>query len=278
MNKIQVLLQATTQSERALPLLMGVLNVTPDSFSDGGRFNRRDTMIAQIERMVQEGAEIIDIGGESTRPGSTPVSLGQELDRVMPAIELVREHSDAAISVDTYKTEVMRCASEAGADLINDVNALQAPGAVEVVAGSKVSVCLMHKQGEFETMQQSPAYGDVSEEVFAFLKQRVSQCRSAGIGEERIILDPGFGFGKSLAHNIGLFRELDRLVRFGHPVLVGVSRKSMIGALAGDVPVSERMVGSTAAAVVAALKGARIVRVHDVKETRQALQVALELY
>ncbi|MDG6778337.1 dihydropteroate synthase [Thiomicrorhabdus sp. zzn3] len=273
MNKFMALLNHQFK-ELGRPLVMGILNVTPDSFSDGGRFNRADAMKSQIEEMVSAGVDIIDIGGESTRPGAPPVSLQEELDRVLPALEWVKENSDVAVSIDTYKTEVMRQTLLAGADLINDVNALQAEGALEVVSQADVPVCIMHKQGDPQTMQIAPRYDDVVADVSSFLEERVQACRNAGVKAEHILIDPGFGFGKTLEHNIALFRRLDRFAQGQYPVLVGVSRKTMIGALMGDVPVAERMVGSVVAAVVAAQKGAAILRVHDVKETVQALSVA----
>ncbi|WP_373019874.1 dihydropteroate synthase [Thiomicrorhabdus sp.] len=278
MNKLRQLLDVWKSEERSVPLVMGILNVTPDSFSDGGRFSTKDAIQHQIEEMVCSGVNIIDIGGESTRPGAAFVSVDEELDRVMPAIELVRANSDVAISIDTYKTEVMAEVINRRVDLINDVNALLAEGALELVARSDIPVCLMHKQGTPETMQAAPVYNDVVEEVMGFLKARVAACEEAGIRREDILLDPGFGFGKTLTHNTDLFRALERFTKLSYPVLVGVSRKTMIGALLGDVPVGERMVGSVAAALVAAHKGAAIVRVHDVKETVQALKVARQLW
>lgn len=276
MNEFMALLNSQFK-EVGRPLVMGILNVTPDSFSDGGRFNHADAMKKQVEEMVSAGVDIVDIGGESTRPGAPPVSLQEELDRVLPAIEWVKRNSDAAVSIDTYKTEVMRQALLAGADLINDVNALQDAGALEVVSQANAPVCIMHKQGNPQTMQSEPCYGDVVTDVKVFLEERVQACLNAGIKEEHILIDPGFGFGKTLEHNIALFRVLEQFTQGAYPVLVGVSRKTMIGALMGGVPVSERMVGSVVAAVVAAQKGAAILRVHDVKETVQALRVAKAL-
>ncbi len=259
-------------------LVMGVLNVTPDSFSDGGRWMTEDAVKRQAAAMQVAGADMIDIGGESTRPGAEPVPLQVELERVLPAIEWVRAVSDLPISVDTYKPELMRQAVAAGAAMINDVNALQAPGALEVVAELRVPVCLMHKQGEPATMQQAPSYGDVVAEVRDFLRARAQAVmRAAGLNAQWVWLDPGFGFGKTLDHNVALFSELDALVALGHPVLIGVSRKRMIGQLLNDAPVDARLCGSVSAAVLAALKGASVLRVHDVRETVEALEVAMAL-
>lgn len=259
------------------PLIMGILNVTPDSFSDGGQFQQLEAAQKQAEQMLASGADIIDVGGESTRPGANPVSLQEELDRVLPVIELLKKELGAVVSVDTYKPEVMQAAIALGVDMVNDVNALQAEGALELVVKHQVPVCLMHKQGTPAQMQQSPQYESVVDEVIAFLQQRAEVCEQAGLGKSKIILDPGFGFGKTIVHNIELFEELDQLIMLKYPVLVGVSRKSMIGQLMGNVPPEERMLGSVTAAVIAALKGAQLLRVHDVKETRQALDVALTL-
>ncbi|MDX1346855.1 MAG: dihydropteroate synthase [Thiomicrorhabdus chilensis] len=279
MNKLQALMLAQAGQQVPVPLVMGILNVTPDSFSDGGRLQTRDAVIHQVREMVKAGVDIIDIGGESTRPGALPVSLDEELSRVLPAIDWVRSESDVAISVDTYKPEVMSAAIAQNVDLINDVNALQCPGSLEVVANSDVSVCLMHKQGEPRTMQENPVYEEgVVPSVLTFLQHRVAACKTVGMTEDRIILDPGFGFGKSLKDNVGLFHQLEQIVALSYPTLVGVSRKGMIGSLAGDVSVEQRMVGSVAAAIVAAKKGASILRVHDVLETRQALLVAQNLW
>jgi len=252
---------------------MGILNLTPDSFSDGGRFLDRDAALRQAWRMLEEGAAIIDIGGESTRPGARPVSEEQELERVIPLIEALAAELPVPISVDTLKARVMREAVSAGAGMINDVLALQGPGALEAAADCGVPVCLMHMQGEPRTMQETPRYVDVVAEVGDFLRRRMAACVAAGIPRERILLDPGFGFGKSLQHNLALLRRLGSLVALGAPVLVGISRKSMIGTLLGGVPVGERVQGSVAAAVLAAASGARVIRVHDVRETVQAMNV-----
>ncbi len=259
------------------PRVMGILNVTPDSFSDGGRYLDLGAAVERAWRMVEEGADIIDVGGESTRPGAAPVPLEEELRRVVPVIEAVASKLPVPVSVDTSKPEVMRAAVAAGAGLVNDVRALRAPGALEAAAELGVPVCLMHMQGEPRTMQRAPVYRDVVAEVRAFLLERVAACEAAGIPRERILIDPGFGFGKTLEHNLALMRRLDAFVETGLPVLVGVSRKSMIGALLGDAPVERRLHGSVAAAVVAACKGAAIVRVHDVAATVEALRVAWPL-
>ncbi|MEA3404586.1 MAG: dihydropteroate synthase [Pseudomonadota bacterium] len=278
MSKLPGLLKSLESKDRAIPLVMGILNVTPDSFSDGGHFNSKESMLSQIESMLEAGVDIIDIGGESTRPGANPVSLNDELDRVLPAIELVQSCSDVAISIDTYKPEVMQATIAKGVDMINDVNALQATNAVEVVSRAGIPVCLMHKKGDPLNMQQAPVYNDVTQEVLEFLLQRASVCEQAGILPEHILLDPGFGFGKTLEHNIDLFKNLSNFIDLKFPLLVGVSRKRMIGALMGDVDVNDRLCGSVAAAIVAANKGAKIIRVHDVEETIQALKVASILY
>lgn len=279
MNKFQALMVAQRDQPVSMPLVMGILNVTPDSFSDGGRLQTSDAVRHQVREMVEAGVDIIDIGGESTRPGALPVSLDEELNRVLPAIDWVKSECDVAISVDTYKPEVMAASIEKNVDLINDVNALQCSGALEVVADSDVSICLMHKQGNPQTMQEKPLYEEgVVPSVLSFFQQRLAACMSVGISEDRICLDPGFGFGKSLEDNVELFHEMERFIALPFPLLVGVSRKGMIGALAGEVAIDQRMVGSVAAAIVAAKKGASILRVHDVKETRQALMVAHSLW
>jgi dihydropteroate synthase len=251
---------------------MGILNVTPDSFSDGGRFNRLDRALKRALEMQQQGAEIIDIGGESTRPGAIPVSLDEELARVVPVIEKIRENSDIAISVDTSKPEVMQAAITAGAGMVNDVNALQARGATEVCVEFQVPVCLMHKQGSPQTMQHNPQYRDVVAEVKEYLVERARSCIEAGLAAEKICIDPGFGFGKSLENNLSLLQEIRQFCTLGYPVLVGVSRKSMFGLLL-DRKIEERLVASTSAAVIAYHEGARFFRVHDVTETCDALKL-----
>jgi dihydropteroate synthase len=254
------------------PLVMGVLNVTPDSFSDGGRYQTLEAAVAHGVRLAEEGAALIDVGGESTRPGADPVALEEELRRVVPVIERLREGTRAVISVDTSKPEVMRAALAAGAGLVNDVYALRAPGTLEAVAASGCALCLMHMQGEPRTMQLAPHYADVVGEVRAFLAERVAACGAAGIEPQRLVIDPGFGFGKTLEHNLTLLRHLSELAASGLPVLVGLSRKSMVGTLTGRPP-GERAGGSVALAVIAALAGARIVRAHDVGATVEALRV-----
>jgi dihydropteroate synthase len=256
---------------------MGILNVTPDSFSDGGDFTTCETALQHARRMVAEGADLIDVGGESTRPGARPVSVEDELDRVVPVIEALAAELAVPVSVDTSKPEVMRAAVAAGAGLINDVAALRRPGALAAASALGVPVCLMHMQGEPGTMQQDPTYGDVVAEVATFLAERIAACGAAGIPRERLLVDPGFGFGKTLGHNLALLRGLPRLAALGVPVLAGLSRKSMIGALLGGVPVGERLHGSVAAAVLAVERGAAIVRVHDVGPTVQALRVLAAL-
>lgn len=252
--------------------VMAILNVTPDSFSDGGRFLAPEAALHQARRLCAEGAAIIDVGGESTRPGAPPVPVTQELNRVLPVIEAIRAELPVLISIDTSKPEVMRAAVSVGADMINDVRALGAEGAIDVVRDLGVPVCLMHMQGEPKTMQVAPAYKNVVGEVCDFLAQRVSACEAHGITRDRLLIDPGFGFGKTLEHNLCLLSELGTFVALGLPVLVGLSRKSLIGALL-DKPVGERLYGSLALAVLAALNGAAIVRVHDVGPTVEALKV-----
>ncbi|MFO8024100.1 dihydropteroate synthase [Thiohalophilus sp.] len=253
------------------PRVMGILNMTPDSFSDGGRFNQAQVAVERVRQMIQEGADIIDIGGESTRPGAPAISEEEELARVIPVIEAIRHDSAIPISVDTSKPAVMHAAVAAGASLINDVRALQEPGALDMAAQLGVPICLMHMQGQPRTMQANPHYDDVVEEVLAFLQQRIELCQAAGIAPARLIIDPGFGFGKTVQHNLALFRYLPRFVKTGYPVLVGVSRKSMIGKLLGERPVDERLAGSLALATLAGWLGAAIVRVHDVRESVDAL-------
>ncbi len=258
------------------PIVMGVLNVTPDSFSDGGRFLPLEAAVAHGVRLAEEGAAIIDIGGESTRPGAAPVSVDEELRRVVPVVERLRAATQAVISVDTSKPEVIREAVAAGAGLINDVRALAEPGALEAAAASGCAVCLMHMQGDPRTMQRAPSYVDVVKEVKAFLDEHVQRCRAAGVSSDRIAVDPGFGFGKTLEHNLELLRRL-RELHDELPVLVGLSRKSMVGTLTGR-GAGERVHGSIALAVIAALNGARIVRAHDVAATVDALKMVAAVY
>lgn len=255
------------------PAVMGILNVTPDSFSDGGRFDDPQVALRQAAEMAQAGAAIIDIGGESTRPGAENVSEQQELDRVLPIIESVQSVTDVPISVDTSKPGVMRAAVAAGASMINDVASLRADGALVAAAELGVPVCLMHMRGEPRTMQDDPRYDDVVAEVASFLESRIEACVAAGISEERIVVDPGFGFGKTRDHNVELLANLRQLRVRERPVLVGVSRKSTLGELTGRA-VDERMPASIAAAVIAVLQGADIIRAHDVRETVDALTVA----
>ena len=252
--------------------VMGVLNVTPDSFSDGGQYNRPDAALVRARQMVADGATFIDIGGESTRPGATPVSLQEELDRVCPVVEAAARELDAVISVDTSAPEVMAETAKLGAGLINDVRALQHDGAPEVAAKAGIPVCIMHIQGEPDTMQDRPEYRNVRREVSAFLTERIRVAEQAGIRPENILLDPGFGFGKSLEHNLQLLASLEQMHILGHPLLVGVSRKSMLGHITGR-EVNERLPASLAAATIAAMKGASIIRVHDVRETVDAIRV-----
>lgn len=252
--------------------VMGILNVTPDSFSDGGKFARPEQAIAQAERMQDEGATIIDIGGESTRPGAAEVELQQELDRTIPVIEAIRAHTDVWISIDTSKAVVMTEAVNAGADLINDVRALQEPGALQAASEANVPVCLMHMQGAPRTMQANPQYQDIISDINAFFKQRLAACESAGITRANIVLDPGFGFGKTLDHNFELLQRLAAFREWQLPLLTGLSRKSMFGQLL-DCEVEQRLAGSLAGAMLCAQHGANIVRVHDVKETAEVLKV-----
>ncbi|NOH33325.1 dihydropteroate synthase [Vibrio chagasii] len=254
------------------PHVMGILNVTPDSFSDGGKFNSLDNALQQAERMIKAGVSIIDIGGESTRPGAPDVSLEEELARVIPAIKAIRAKFDVWISIDTSKAEVMRQAVEAGADLINDVRALQEPGALQVAADANVPICLMHMKGQPRTMQANPSYDDVLQDVEAFLQERVEACEAVGISKEKLILDPGFGFGKTIEHNYHLLAHLEKFHSLGLPVLAGMSRKSMIFKLLDKVP-ADCMVASVTCATIAAMKGAQIIRVHDVEETLEAMKI-----
>lgn len=251
---------------------MGVLNITPDSFSDGGRFTVVKTAIQQALKMVNLGASIIDVGGESTRPNATPVSSAEEINRIVPVIEGIRSSCNVAISIDTSKPEVMKAAVQAGANLINDVYALQRPGALEAAADLGVHVCLMHMQANPQTMQDNPNYSNVIDEVDYFFTQRISACEEAGINRDKIIIDPGFGFGKTLQHNLSLLAQLELFKRHGCPILAGISRKSMLGQILNK-EVEDRLVGSVAAALLAVINGASIVRVHDVAETVDALKI-----
>jgi len=260
------------QLDLTTPKVMGIVNVTPDSFSDGGQYASIQLAIDHGVRLVEQGADMLDIGGESTRPGAEPVPLGEELKRVIPVIEGLSNLVNVPLSVDTYKAEVMRAAVAVGAALINDVCALQQPGAMEAAAASNAGICLMHMLGDPQTMQNDPHYENVVDEVNGFLKTRADAAIAAGIAPERIMLDPGFGFGKRSVHNIALLRELPSLCDLGYPVLAGLSRKSVLGKITGN-RIEDRLPASLAAAVVAAMKGARILRVHDVKATKDALAV-----
>ncbi|HEX5464052.1 MAG TPA: dihydropteroate synthase [Burkholderiales bacterium] len=253
------------------PLIMGVINITPDSFSDGGRFATRDAAIAQARRQIDEGADILDFGGESTRPGSDAVSLDEERRRILPVLEALRD-VPVPLSVDTQKPELMREAIAAGAAMINDINALRAPGALEAVAATDAGVCFMHMQGDPKTMQHDPHYDDVVVEVRAFLEERLVAAHAAGMAGERLAIDPGFGFGKTLEHNLALLRHLRELSRLGAALVAGLSRKSPLGLITGRA-VDERVHASVAAMLIAVQRGARIVRVHDVAATRDALMV-----
>jgi dihydropteroate synthase len=257
----------------AAPVVMGVLNVTPDSFSDGGRFTTRATALEHARRLIAEGAAIVDIGGESTRPGAAPAALTEELERVVPVIEAVRRESPVFISVDTSKPEVMRAAVAAGADIVNDVRAFAEPGALEAASSSGAGLCLMHMLGEPRTMQDAPHYENVVEDVSGFLASRMRACREAGVDITRLAIDPGFGFGKTAAHNLALLKHLADLEALGVPIVVGLSRKSMLAKLTGR-EVDQRLAGSVALAAIAVLNGARIVRAHDVAATVDAVRVA----
>ncbi|ACH65492.1 dihydropteroate synthase [Aliivibrio fischeri] len=252
--------------------VMGILNVTPDSFSDGGQFTHLDAALKQAEKMVNAGVSFIDIGGESTRPGAPEVSLQQELDRVLPIIEAVHQRFDTWISIDTSKAIVMQEAVKAGADLINDVRALQEPNALQVAAEANVPICLMHMQGQPRTMQSNPSYQDLFSDISDFLSERIDACQSVGIAKDKLILDPGFGFGKTLAHNYQLLAELERFHQFGLPLLAGMSRKSMVFKLL-DVEPKMAVSGSLACATIAAMKGAQIIRVHDFEQTMDIVKV-----
>lgn len=256
----------------AQALVMGILNITPDSFSDAGQYQHLESALSRAEQMIADGADILDIGGESSRPGAPPLPLREELQRVMPVLYALRD-CGKPLSVDTYKPEVMREAILAGADMINDINAFRAPGAIEAVQGSDCALCIMHMQNVPETMQQQPQYEDVVREVIAFLRERVDTMVAAGIARERLCVDPGFGFGKTVEQNYALLRATRQLrSELGLPVLAGLSRKSMVGAVTGR-PVGQRLAGSIAGALAAVAQGAEIIRVHDVAETVDALKV-----
>lgn len=258
------------------PHVMGIVNVTPDSFSDGGKFSKANLALEHALSLIEQGADILDIGGESTRPSAVPVSLQEELDRVIPVIEGLVNQINIPISIDTYKPQVMQAAIAAGASIVNDVRALQESGAIDMVAASNVGVCLMHMQGTPQTMQINPQYNDVVAEVKAFLQQRLVACEEAGIVKNRILLDPGFGFGKTRAHNITLIQHLAKFASLGQPLLVGLSRKSVLGQVTGN-DVDARLYSSIAASVISAMVGAKILRVHDVKATVEALKVVTSI-
>lgn len=258
------------------PCVMGIVNVTPDSFSDGGQYASINKAVEHALQLVDEGAGILDVGGESTRPGATPVSLDEELARVIPVIKALAKVVNIPLSIDTYKPQVMQAGIDAGISMVNDINALQAPNALEIVANSNVGVCLMHMQGSPKTMQIDPQYDDVVMEVSAFLTARLNIVMQAGVSSNRILLDPGFGFGKRTVHNIALLKQLMQLRKIGQPLLVGLSRKSVLGQVLGDNK-TDRVAASIAASVVAAINGVSILRVHDVKATVDALKVVAAL-
>ncbi len=264
------------QLDLSAPRVMGILNVTPDSFSDGGRFTVLDNALRHAEQMLNEGAALVDVGGESTRPGAAPVSEAEELERVVPVIEAIVQRLDVAVSVDTSNAEVIRASAQAGAHLINDVRALTRPGALAAAAASGLPVCLMHMNGEPQVMQAAPHYDrPIEDAVVEYLAQRITACEHAGIGREKLLLDPGFGFGKTFEHNFRLLNRLERLHELGLPLLTGLSRKRMIGEATGNSVADERIAGSVSGAVICALKGAKILRVHDVKQTTEALRVMI---
>lgn len=254
------------------PVIMGILNVTPDSFSDGGQFNELDKALSHARQMFNDGAQIIDIGGESTRPGAAPVSLQEEMDRVLPVIEKLKQRLEVCVSVDTSSAQLMLEAANLGADLINDVRALQRDGALEAAVKTGLPVCLMHMQGAPSTMQDSPEYGDIISEIKAFFNQRILACEQAGISKDKLLLDPGFGFGKTLEHNLTLINRLSDFADFAIPLVVGLSRKSSLGLILGDDQ-ADRTSASVAGALISAQNGAAILRVHDVKQTADALAV-----
>ncbi|KAF6682142.1 MULTISPECIES: dihydropteroate synthase [Pantoea] len=256
----------------SFPHVMGILNVTPDSFSDGGKHNALVDALTHTNEMVNAGATIIDVGGESTRPGADEVSVEEELERVIPVIDAIAQRFEVWISVDTSKADVIWEAARVGAHIINDVRSLSEPGALEAAASTGLPVCLMHMQGEPRTMQQAPVYENILSEVDTYFAQQIARCEAAGIKKERLILDPGFGFGKNLSHNYELLAHLGDFHHFGLPLLVGMSRKSMIGQLLNVGP-SQRLTGSLSCAVIAAMQGAQIIRAHDVKETAEAMRV-----
>lgn len=261
------------QLDLSTPQVMGILNATPDSFSDGGQFASLDAALTHARAMVSDGASIIDVGGESTRPGATPVSLQEELDRVIPVIEKIRSELDVCISVDSSSPEVFLQAKNAGAHMLNDVRALQRDGALEAAKATGLPVCLMHMQGSPETMQDNPNYHQIIDDVYDFLSERIQACLDVGIAKDKLLVDPGFGFGKTLDDNYRLLAKLDRFHALNLPLLIGLSRKSMIAGVLGNPAANERLAGSVAGAVISAMAGAHIIRVHDVKETADAMKV-----
>lgn len=264
------------QLDLSVPRVMGILNVTPDSFSDGGHFTVLDAALRHAERMLQDGAALIDVGGESTRPGAAVVGEEEELARVIPVIEAIAQRLDVAISVDTSSAAVIRASAQAGAHFINDVRALTKPGALAAAAATDLPVCLMHMKGEPQSMQAAPHYVmPVEDAVLEYLAERIAVCGEAGIRRERLLLDPGFGFGKTFEHNYRLLNRLERLHELGLPLLTGLSRKRMIGEATQNTNTAERISGSVSGAVICALKGAKIIRVHDVKQTTEALRVVI---
>ncbi|MEO0439066.1 MAG: dihydropteroate synthase [Pseudomonadota bacterium] len=278
MHQSNLILRCGTRTlDLSEPALMGVLNITPDSFSDGGRWIRNgtpalDSLLTEATAMVDAGAQILDVGGESTRPGAAAVSLQEEMDRVLPVVEALANSCDAVVSVDSSSPELMRAAADLGAGMLNDVRALQREGALEAASELGLPVCLMHMQGSPVTMQEAPAYDNAVADVMGFLQMRANACEAAGISSQKILLDPGFGFGKTLEHNLALVRGLKQLAALGYPLLVGVSRKSMVGAITGK-PVAERLAGSLALALITLQRGASILRVHDVVETADMMRV-----
>ena len=271
MTKNQLICNHKTLSLET-PQVMGILNVTPDSFSDGGKFAHFDDALYQVEGMIADGAAIIDIGGESTRPGAADVTVEQELERVIPVLEAIEARFDTIVSIDTSKADVMAQAIASGAGMINDVRALQNDGCLQAVVNSNIPVCLMHMQGLPRTMQANPQYNDVTQDILSFIEDRIKVCEQTGIERERLLVDPGFGFGKTLEQNYQLLNQLDAFLALQLPILVGISRKSMIGNLL-NADVEQRLAGSLAAALISAQKGAKIIRVHDVKATVDALTV-----
>ncbi|MEY8711757.1 dihydropteroate synthase [Mangrovibacter phragmitis] len=261
-----------TSLDLSHPHVMGILNVTPDSFSDGGQHNTLNEAVKHANLMINAGATIVDVGGESTRPGAALVSVEEELARVIPVVEALAQRFEVWVSVDTSRPEVIRESARAGAHLINDIRSLKMPGAIEAAAETGLPVCLMHMQGEPRTMQDAPHYDDVFQDVEHFLMEQIARCEASGIAKDKLLLDPGFGFGKNLGHNYQLLARLSELHHFGLPLLVGMSRKSMVGQLLNVGP-DQRLSGSLACAVIAAMQGAHIIRVHDVKETVEAMRV-----